>query len=117
VAATVYYDEPTKNLLAVDDSNTNLPVESRNFARERFATVSGTITLDSSYPTGGYGPMNMFGLKKINGVLFEDVNGYALYYNKTTDKVQVFSAAGTEVAAATNLSTISAYFEAKGRQY
>lgn len=116
MAAIIYYDEPVNLSLAVDGSNTKLPVEPRNFARDGLATPSGTITLDSSYATGGYGPVNKFGLKAINGVFFEDVNGYALYYNKSTDKIQVFSGT-TEVTAATNLSTITAYFEAKGRQY
>lgn len=117
MAATVYFDEPINATLAADNSNTKLPIDPRNFAREKLATVSGTITFDNSYPTGGYGPMNSFGLKKVAGVIFEDVNGYALYYNKSTDKVQVFSSGNTEVASATNLSTITAYFEAKGRQY
>lgn len=119
MAATVYYDEPINNTLAADNSNTKLPIEPRNFSRnnDNFATVSGTITFDNSYATGGYGPMNSFGMKKVAGVFIEDVNGYAIYYNKSTDKVQVFSTGGTEVAAATNLSTITAYFEAKGRQY
>jgi hypothetical protein len=118
VAITVNYDEPVKNQLAVDANNANLPIESRNVARDRFSTVSGTLTFDASYPTGGYGPMNNFGLKKVGGVFIEDVNGYAFMYNRTTDKVQAFSTAGTEAAAATNLSALQpAYFEAKGRQY
>jgi hypothetical protein len=119
VAATIYYDEPITDTLAADNNNTKLPIEPRIFSRtnNNFAIVSGTITFDSSYPTGGYGPMNSFGMKKVAGVIFEDVNGYGIYYNKSTDKVQVFSAATTEVTAATNLSTITAYFEAKGRQY
>lgn len=115
---TINYDQPVNLELAADNNNTKLPYESRNFAREGLATVSGTIAFDSSYPTGGYGPMNSFGLKKVAGAYFEDVNGYGVYYNKTTDKVQVFSASGTEVANATNLSALPAvYFEAKGRQY
>lgn len=117
MAATINYDEPVNLSLAVDGTNTKLPVESRNFAREGLATVSGTIALDSSYATGGYGPLNKFGLKAVSGVYLEDVNGYGLYYNKTTDKIQVFSGTA-EVAAATNLSALPAiYFEAKGRQY
>lgn len=116
MSATLNYDEPVNGFLAVDGTNHNLPVESRNVSRDRLSTVSGTIALDSSYATGGYGPMNSFGLKKVAGVFFEDVGGYALVYNKSTDKVQVYSGTA-EVTAATNLSTITAYFEAKGRQY
>lgn len=117
MSATVYYDRPANIELAADNNNTILPAESRNFAREGFATVAGTITFDNSYPTGGYGPMNNFGLKKLAGVLFEDVNGYGVYYNKSTDKVQVFTSGNTEVVAATDLHTLTAYFEAKGRLY
>ncbi|KIL38304.1 hypothetical protein SD70_27195 [Gordoniibacillus kamchatkensis] len=120
MALTIYYDEPINNTLAADNNNIKLPIEPRNFSRtnNNFATVSGTVTFDSSYPTGGYGPMNNFGMKKVAGVFFEDVNGYGVMYNRATDKIQVFSTAGTEVAAATNLSALQAvYFEAKGRQY
>ena len=114
MAATVLYDSVTKRQLAVDSTT---PTILLNFKRDeaRFATASGTLAPDNSYPTGGYGPMNLFGLSSVGGVWFEDVNGYALYYNKTTDKVQFFSTAGTEVANATNLSALPAiYFEAKG---
>lgn len=114
MAITIKYDRPTDNQLAVDST---LPIGRRNMSRidHNFATVSGQITLDSSYPTGGYGLMNSFGLVTVAGVFFEDANGYGLYYNKTTDKVQVFSTAGTEVTNGTNLSTLPAiYFEAKG---
>jgi hypothetical protein len=118
LAATINYDEPVNGTLAVDGTNAKLPLESRNFSRDRLSTVSGTITLDNSYPTGGYGTFNKFGLKAVNGVIFESANGYMFYYNKSTDKIQAYTASGTEVSAATNLSTLPAvYFEAKGRQY
>lgn len=114
MAATIKYDQAGQDNLATLAA----PSDARNVARQtgRQATASGTITLDNSYATGGYAvtPSN-FGLWKVAGVLFEDVNGYAFYFNKTTGKVQVFTSGGTEVAAATNLSTLPAvYFEAKG---
>lgn len=114
MAFAVLYDSVTKRQLAVDSTT---PVIQLNEARlaMRFATVSGTFQADASYPTGGYGVMNKFGLPTVAGVLFEDANGYAFYYNKATDKVQAFSTGGTEVANATNLSALPAiYFEAKG---
>lgn len=114
MAATILYDSVTKRQLAVDSTVPNILLNEARL-NMRLATASGTILADTSYPTGGYGPLNSFGLKTVAGVFFEDVNGYGVYYNKATDKVQFFSTAGTEVAAATNLSALPAiYFEAKG---
>lgn len=110
----VKFDKPDMSALAVDNTP---PLAIRNMDRlsHTMGTVSGTLAFDASYPTGGYGPMNNFGFKSIAGVLLEDVNGYGVYYNKSTDKIQVFSTATTEVANATNLSALPAvYFEAKG---
>lgn len=115
MAATFNYDDPVANVL---NASTSAPNNKRNLDRmsHTFATVSGTIALDASYPTGGYAlSPAKFGLTTVSGVLFEDTAGYGVVYNRTTDKVQVYSTGNTEVANATNLSTLQAvYFEAKG---
>jgi hypothetical protein len=115
VPIVIKYDKPTENSIAIDS---NFPIGIRNMDRmsHNFGTISGQVTLDASYPTGGYAVTPAkFGFKTLAGVLFEEPNGYSLMYNRTTDKVQVYSAAGTEVVAATNLSALQpVYFEAKG---
>lgn len=114
MAITLKYDDPISNSIA---SLTITPNNKRNLDRTvgGQGTVSGTVLFDASYPTGGYGVVNKFGLSSVAGVIFEEPNGYSIYYNKATDKIQVYSTAATEVANATNLSTLPAvYFEAKG---
>lgn len=114
MAITFKYDDPISNALA---SSNTAPNNKRNLDRTVGAqgTVSGTVKFDNSYPTGGYGVVNKLGLASVAGVIFEEPNGYSIYYNKTTDKIQVYSTAATEVANATDLSTLAAvYFEAKG---
>lgn len=112
---TVKYDRPADNALAVDAT---LPQGVRNMDRfmHGFATVSGQITFDTSYPTGGYAvPNAKFSLTTVAGVIFEEPSGYSIMYNRTTDKIQVYTTAGTEAANATNLSALQpVYFEARG---
>lgn len=129
--AIVNYDEPINNTLAIDNSNTKLPIEPRNFSRvnNNFGTVSGTVQLDASYPTGGY-PVGTatngsakFGFKVCQMVWFGHQGGYLITYNQTTDKIQAWqqsAATGplTEVPNATNLSAVPVIgFFAHGRQY
>lgn len=109
------YDNPANGTIAQE---TTTPFDTRNLALSlaRNHEVRGTIKADSSYPTGGYtvSPAK-FNLFQVAGVLVEDANGYAVYYNKTTDKFQFFSSGGTEVVNTTDLSAVpAAYFEAKG---
>lgn len=115
MSITIKYDRPVDNQLSVGSS---LPIDTRNltFLNHNFATVSGQITFDNSYPTGGYAAPNAkFGLSTVNGVLFEEPNGYSVKYNRSTDKIQLYSTGNTEVANATDLSALPAcYFEAKG---
>lgn len=129
--ATIYYDEPINNTLAIDNSNAKQPIESRNFSRtnDNYATVSGTIALDSSYPTGGYPVAGMtngaakFGLKVCQMAWFSHQGGYLITYDQVNDKVKIFqqsaaTGALTEVPNATNLSAVPAVaFMAHGRMY
>lgn len=115
MSMTVKYDKPAESNIAVD---ANLPADTRNNARllHQMATVAGQLTFDASYPTGGYATPNVkFGLSVVSGVQIECPGGYTAVYNRTTDKVQLYSTAATEVTNATNLSALQpAYFEAKG---
>lgn len=109
------YDNPANGTIAQE---TTTPFDTRVIAlgMARNAEVRGTIQADASYVTGGYAASPAkFNLDKVAGVLVESVNGYSIYYNKTTDKFQFFSASGTEVTNATDLHLVpAAYFEAKG---
>ena len=66
-----------------------------------------TITGDASYPTGGYA----LTFPGISNVLFVDAqsssSGHPAVWNYATGKLQLFTSGGTEVAAATNVSTIT----------
>lgn len=53
--------------------------------------VSGTVTGDASYPTGGYAlAAGAIGLGKIERIEFNSDGGYTLAYNYGTGKVQVY---------------------------
>lgn len=66
------------------------------------------ITLDSSYPTGGY-PLtpSELGLQRFDHLSIE-AEGVGSWgeYNFTTGKIVMFASNGTEVTAATNLSAV-----------
>jgi hypothetical protein len=115
MSITVKYDKPIDNSIALD---TVQPLSARLNDRlaHGFGKISGQITFDASYPTGGYTvPWTKFGFTTLAGVLFEEPNGYSVMYNRSTDKIQVYSAAATEVTNATNLSALQPiYFSAEG---
>ncbi|BDG59916.1 hypothetical protein [Caldinitratiruptor microaerophilus] len=77
--------------------------------------IAGLLTLDNSYPTGGY-PLD-FGddLTEVHVVLFEQRAGYLFEYDRAAKKVKVLrfdypaAAAGpaVEVAAGTDLSAVA----------
>lgn len=121
MALTVHFDEPRTQTLALDNNNTNLPIESRTFARDGMAMVTGNFDCDASYPTGGYA-VNL-GLKAVGQVFIESQGGYIFAYNHSTGKIQAFDQTTTagalpEVASATNLSSVTKVgFMACGRQY
>lgn len=91
----------------------------------RFQTVS-QITLDASYPTGGYALTGQQ-LGLTNGIIdFIDAGvspngGYLLAYNAATGKLQVFQGAAAinlpaaEVPNATNLSAVTVTVVCTGR--
>lgn len=84
--------------------------------------VFGTITFDSSYPTGGESLQgaDLKNLGEIEKILFEPAsNGTPiikhLKYDYTNKKVLVFDVGGTQTANATDLSAYSAGFVAFGK--
>jgi hypothetical protein len=68
---------------------------------------NGVLTLDNSYPTGGYTlPASLFKLDQVEAVLvMSTLGGKPAAWNSTTSKLQVFSAVGTEVSNGTDLHT------------
>ncbi len=57
--------------------------------------VEGQLTLDSSYPTGGYSlTPAMFSLSVINSLIVTTSSGDILVYNYTSSKLMAFTAAG-----------------------
>ena len=96
---------------------------------KRFKAVGGMpkdalfdVTLDASYPAGGYAitPANL-GLKGIWNLQPTDVvNGYAFAWDKTAGKLMAYwtgaavSSVLAEVTAATNLSAVVVRIGVKG---
>lgn len=71
--------------------------------------VVADITFDSSYPTGGedLNPSTL-GLSFVRFLVSDGSEGYNLVYDYANSKLLAYgSTAGTEVANATNLSTVS----------
>lgn len=92
--------------------------------------VYDSIAFDSSYPTGGYAVNpGDFANVKSDGTGSRDASflafdvvmacassaGRPVYWNASTGKLQVFSAASTEIANATDLSADSATVTFIGR--
>lgn len=81
------------------------------------------VTLDSSYTTGGYSlaPLCGSSSSSIPAPDFVDaqllpITGAVLFlYNFATQKLQVFTNAGAEVANATNLSTVTGRLQVLGK--
>jgi hypothetical protein len=84
--------------------------------------IHGTFTFSNSYATGGETlDINKHfngGIHGIRRVIFGSFPVTAtvasVRYDKNTGKVKAFVAAGTEIAAATNLSTVTVEFCAFG---
>ena len=83
--------------------------------------VVATLTLPSAYPTNGFDVSQASGL--FPSLTFEvgDIvcasstsNGNPVFYDKTNAKIKVFSAIGTEVSNATDLSAQTLTVVAKG---
>lgn len=80
--------------------------------------VTALITGDTSYPTGGYAlSAGSFGLNSLDRVIPDGVDqsgAVLVVWNNATQKLQLFSALGTEVVNATNVSARSVLVEAEG---
>lgn len=84
-------------------------VAARTVIGDRRLTVTN-LTFDASYATGGYAVTpSTFGVSVVDAVLADNPSGYDVFYNAATGKVQVFASGNTEVAAATNLSAVTAH--------
>ena len=80
-------------------------------------SVLATITGDSSYPTGGYA-ITPQSLGFAVAITFMDPNmssaAHIIVWNASTQKLQFFSAQGTEVANTTDVHTVSVQVQAYG---
>jgi hypothetical protein len=87
--------------------------------------TSGTLTFDSSYPTGGEAitAANVGMNRAIDRIHFNAASGYVFEYDKTNQKVLAYYAdndggadgALIQVANTTNLSAITASYIAVGQ--
>ncbi len=77
----------------------------------------GDITLDTSYPTGGYSlSPSLFGMGSvIDNVDVGDAGGKPYEWDGVNNKLKAYSAVGTEVANATSLATVVVRAEVRGR--
>lgn len=75
--------------------------------------VTATVTLDTSYVSGGYAlTPSLFGLYAVP--LFVDVEYPNCHWVQSTNKLMVRDANGTEVASGTNVSGIVANVKLTG---
>ena len=77
-------------------------------------TVSGTVTFDASYPTGG----ESFGLAEI-GILPQSVSttadsGINIFWDRANGNIKILAAGGTEAGSASDQSAQTAEFIATG---
>lgn len=86
--------------------------------------TTGTITFDSSYPTGGEAllPTNVGLSSKVEFISVSPADGYVFEYDYANNKVKAYwptsdataPCPGEEVAASTNLSTVTCRYIAFG---
>jgi hypothetical protein len=80
--------------------------------------ISGKFTFSSAYATGGESLNISNDLRRVERVIIGSfpvtATVAAVKYNSSTGKLQAYVAAGTEVAASTNLSTVTVEFFAIG---
>lgn len=75
--------------------------------------LTGTVTFDSSYATGGELATDLSAkFKKLNVVLCDNANGDGFWYDRANNKIKVFTATATEASG--DLSTLVANFVAYG---
>jgi hypothetical protein len=69
--------------------------------------VYATITLDSSYATGGESiTPGSLGLTSIDFILFDGGLGYRPQFDYANSKIMMYTSAGTQTTNATDLSSI-----------
>ena len=80
--------------------------EARSVIRNKRMVVAA-VTFDNSYPTGGE-PLvpSDLGLSSIDYLNANSDGSNAFVYDKTNNKLKAYTAAGAEVANATNLSAV-----------
>jgi hypothetical protein len=80
-------------------------------ASRRVKIISGTFTLDNSYPTGGWDIsaalfFDTTPLKKLLGIIVPATNGYTFVVDQTNKKLMAYTSAGVQTTAATDLSAL-----------
>ena len=93
------------------------PRAAKSLGLDEVGFRSGSFAFSNSYTTGGESLDLSSFLRRVDLVLFEEVSvagATLIAYDYTNKKVKAFTAAGTEVSAATNLSTITVRFIAFG---
>lgn len=69
--------------------------------------VVATVTMSNSYTTNGESVTKaQLGLTEINSVSIDGGNGYRPQYDYTNQKVKIYTSAGTETTATTDLSAV-----------
>ena len=76
---------------------------------------SGTVTLSSSYATGGDDFAPIVG-KEVLPIVLEPLAGRSFEFDRTTNKLKAFAPAGTEETAAGNLSTVTTRWSSLGKK-
>lgn len=72
--------------------------------------VVAKVTFDASYDAGGEAfDYSDYGIDELSAIMFEPSGTYLFEYDRTNKKIKVYSALGTEVTAATDLSSLSTY--------
>lgn len=65
------------------------------------------VSLDASYPTGGYVlSAASLGMKTLRAIVPSEPAGYSVGWDMANGKLVLYTAGGTQVANATNLSTV-----------
>ncbi len=74
------------------------------------------VTMSNSYATGGDSASieNNVGFENIEAIILHQPAIYSVKYDEANQKVIAYDAGGTEVVAATDLSSVSFYCEVYG---
>ena len=76
-----------------------------------YSYFTGAISLDTSYPSGGYDLPERLRFaqkfKTLKGVLFEGQKGYTIWYDEDNKKIKVYVSANNEISAGYDLSFLT----------